>query len=181
MFQNEDFFEISTRLSARSCIHDVIDRHIEGGRGDLWDFFFFSCAFCHPGNQLPVTFIFTGVRRTTWLRTRLSFLCQNIITTSHHCVIGMSKDLLDYPFCHDVNKYEKMVKIGQGTFGFVACFTSPFSMSLLESSLHATALIVSIVLQRGIQGAESKEPQRNRCPQEGPYGQRERRGILCSC
>lgn len=172
------------RLSATSCIHDVIDRHIEGRRVDLWDFsfffFFFSCAFCHPGNQLPVTFIFTGVRRTTWSRTRLSFLCQNIIITSHHCVIGMSKDLLDYPFCHDVNKYEKMVKIGQGTFGFVACLTSPFSMSLLESSLHAMALIVSIVLQRGIQGAESKEPQRNRCPQEGPYGQRERRGILCS-
>ncbi|KAK2565947.1 Cyclin-dependent kinase 9, partial [Acropora cervicornis] len=82
-------------------------------------FFFFSCAFCHPGNQLPVTFIFTGVRRTTWSRARLSFLCQNIIITSHHCVIGMSKDLLDYPFCHDVNKYEKMVKIGQGTFGEV--------------------------------------------------------------
>ena len=54
-------------------------------------------------------------------------------------------------------------------------------LSFLELSLHATALIVSIVLQRGIQGAESKEPQRNRCPQEGPYGQRERRGILCSC
>lgn len=38
----------------------------------------------------------------------------------------MSKDLLDYPFCHDVNKYERMVKIGQGTFGFVDCFSPPF-------------------------------------------------------
>ena len=58
--------------------------------------------------------------------SRLSFLCQNIILNPIRSVIGMSKDLLDYPFCHDVNKYEKMVKIGQGTFGFVDYVVSPF-------------------------------------------------------
>jgi len=26
---------------------------------------------------------------------------------------------LDFPFCPEANKYEKLTKIGQGTFGFV--------------------------------------------------------------
>lgn len=34
----------------------------------------------------------------------------------------MSKGLdptLEFPFCHDVGKYERITKIGQGTFGYV--------------------------------------------------------------
>ena len=82
--------------------------------------------FFSSGKLASCDLHFTGVRKTTWLQARLSFLCQNTIFNPPYRVIGMSKDLLDYPFCHDVNKYEKMVKIGQGTFGFVDCFSPPF-------------------------------------------------------
>lgn len=83
-------------------------------------------AFFSSGKLASCDLHFTGVRKTTWFHTRLSFLCQNTILNARHRLIGMSKDLLDYPFCHDVNKYERMVKIGQGTFGFVDCFSPPF-------------------------------------------------------
>lgn len=82
--------------------------------------------FFSSGKLASCDLHFTGVRKTTWFHTRLSFLCQNTILNARHRPIGMSKDLLDYPFCHDVNKYERMVKIGQGTFGFVDCFSPPF-------------------------------------------------------
>ena len=29
----------------------------------------------------------------------------------------MSISSFDYPYCHEVTKYEKLLKIGQGTFG----------------------------------------------------------------
>ena len=32
----------------------------------------------------------------------------------------MIKDTFDFPYCHEVSKYEKIAKVGQGTFGLEA-------------------------------------------------------------
>lgn len=114
--------KISTRCS-RNAKSDVIRRHFKvsaliSGK----DFF----RVFSSGKLASCDLHFTGVRRTTWFRTRLSFLCQNTLLNTRYRIIVMSKDLLDYPFCHDVNKYERMVKIGQGTFGFVDCSVRHF-------------------------------------------------------
>lgn len=45
---------------------------------------------------------------------------------------GISQDLLDYianfkfPYVNDVSSYEKLLKIGQGTFGYLCIFFAIF-------------------------------------------------------
>ena len=62
------------------------------------------------------------------------------------------------------------LKLAKEPLGLLTVSVRHFDSSTLS-------LIVRIVLQRGVQGTQPKESQRNRCPQEGPHGQREGRGI----
>lgn len=68
-------------------------------------------------------------------------------------------------------KQGKSVKVGQRK-DFVRNFPR-FRGAMQIIFLFMTS--PSAILQRGVQGTQPKEYQRNRCPQEGPHGQRERR------
>lgn len=98
---------------------DVKDsRHVLGGEWSrcLMGQLFLSTS----GNSTSRDLHFAGVREDNVVLNEVVFSRQN--TTLEYCLpkFVMIKGTFDYPYCHEVTKYEKMVKVGQGTFGFVS-------------------------------------------------------------
>lgn len=60
----------------------------------------------------------------------------------------------NFPFCDDASKYERVTKIGQGTFGYVK-FISRFILQCPQA--FSAALKCIYLFQRGIQSTRSEK------------------------
>lgn len=77
----------------------------------------------------------------------------------------------EFPHCDETSKYERVAKIGQGTFGSVHNLALYCSfLSLFDVSLQEYFVIMIVGFQGGIQGKRQKQPQKIRRYEESLDG-----------